>query len=146
MNSVIALSAHTGVRLAEVGFLLILFAGVWLVAAQIPQFKLPRTRTSSSFVTWCYWQAGAPDPNGSDYNGFGYLGTLATHGRRVAVPEPGDVVLYGAGSIPAIAGIYVGHGKVVVNGGEAGPDLRRIDFRSPRQIRSYEVVQRAVAG
>jgi hypothetical protein len=26
-------------RLAEVGFLLLLFAGVWLAAAQIPQFK-----------------------------------------------------------------------------------------------------------
>jgi hypothetical protein len=27
---------QTGVRLAEVGFLLILIAGVWLVAAEIP--------------------------------------------------------------------------------------------------------------
>jgi hypothetical protein len=33
------------VRLAEVGFLFILFAGVWLVAAAIPQFKLERART-----------------------------------------------------------------------------------------------------
>jgi hypothetical protein len=40
-----ALSSHTGVTLAEVGFLLILFAGVWLVAAQIPAFKMPRVRT-----------------------------------------------------------------------------------------------------
>jgi hypothetical protein len=40
-----ALSAHTGVRFAEVAFLLILFAGVWLVAAAIPQFKLERGRT-----------------------------------------------------------------------------------------------------
>ena len=34
-----------GVTLAEVGFLLILFAGVWLVAAQIPAFKMPTART-----------------------------------------------------------------------------------------------------
>jgi hypothetical protein len=40
-----ALSHHTGVTLAEVGFLLILFAGVWLVAAQIPAFKMPTART-----------------------------------------------------------------------------------------------------
>ncbi len=40
----VALSAHTGIRLAEVGFLLILFAGVWIVAAEIPQLKLRRTR------------------------------------------------------------------------------------------------------
>ena len=42
---VLALSRHTGVTLAEVGFLLILFAGVWLVAAQIPVFKMPKVRT-----------------------------------------------------------------------------------------------------
>lgn len=30
-----AMTRHTGIRLAEVGFLLILIAGVWLVAAEI---------------------------------------------------------------------------------------------------------------
>jgi len=42
---VLALSHQTGVTLAEVGFLLILFAGAWLVAAQIPAFKMPTART-----------------------------------------------------------------------------------------------------
>ena len=42
---VLALSQHTGRRLAEIGFLLILFAGIWLAAAQIPQFKFGTTRT-----------------------------------------------------------------------------------------------------
>jgi len=38
--------AHrTGVRLAEIGFLLVLFAGVWLTAAQIPQLKFGTGRT-----------------------------------------------------------------------------------------------------
>ena len=32
---VIALAHHTGQRLAEVGFLLILIAGIWLAAAQV---------------------------------------------------------------------------------------------------------------
>jgi hypothetical protein len=45
MNVVLGLSAHTGVRLAEIGFLLILFAGVWLAAAQVPRFKLSTART-----------------------------------------------------------------------------------------------------
>jgi hypothetical protein len=45
MNDVLALSHHTGARLAEVGFLLILFAGVWLVAAQIPALKFAQART-----------------------------------------------------------------------------------------------------
>jgi hypothetical protein len=33
------------VKLAEVGFLLILIAGLWLVAAEIPQLKLQKTRS-----------------------------------------------------------------------------------------------------
>jgi hypothetical protein len=41
----LALSHQTGVTLAEVGFLLILFAGVWLVAAEIPSFKIRTART-----------------------------------------------------------------------------------------------------
>jgi len=45
MSLVFSLSRHAGVRLAEVGFLLILFAGDWLVAAQIPQLKLGTART-----------------------------------------------------------------------------------------------------
>jgi hypothetical protein len=44
-SQLVGLTAHTGARLAEVGFLLILFAGVWLVAAEIPQFELKRART-----------------------------------------------------------------------------------------------------
>jgi hypothetical protein len=41
---VFAFSHQTGVTLAEAGFLLILFAGVWLVAAQISILKMPGTR------------------------------------------------------------------------------------------------------
>ncbi len=39
------MSHQTGIVLAEVGFLLILFAGIWLVAAQIAAFRLPTERT-----------------------------------------------------------------------------------------------------
>jgi len=45
VNLVLVLTHQTGVRLAEIGFLLILIAGVWLVAAQIPAFKFARART-----------------------------------------------------------------------------------------------------
>lgn len=37
-----ALSAHTGTRLAEVGFLLLAFAGIWLVGAEL--FRIQRVR------------------------------------------------------------------------------------------------------
>ena len=39
------MSEKTGIVLAEVGFLLLLFAGVWLAAAQIPLFRLATERT-----------------------------------------------------------------------------------------------------
>ena len=44
MDLIFALSQHTGIRLAEIGFLLMVFSGVWLVAAQIPRLKLERVR------------------------------------------------------------------------------------------------------
>jgi len=42
MSFVLALSQHTGTRLAEVAFLLILIAGVWLVAAEVPRLGIAR--------------------------------------------------------------------------------------------------------
>jgi hypothetical protein len=40
----LALAHQMGVLIAEVGFLLILFAGVWLVAAQIPRLRFGTAR------------------------------------------------------------------------------------------------------
>jgi hypothetical protein len=41
---VFAITHATGLKLAEFGFLLILIAGVWLVAAEIPALGLHRAR------------------------------------------------------------------------------------------------------
>jgi hypothetical protein len=46
------MSPHTGVRLAEIGFLLIVFAGVWLAAAQIPALKFGTVRTAISGIAF----------------------------------------------------------------------------------------------
>jgi hypothetical protein len=40
----LALTHQSGRRIAEVGFLLILFAGVWFVASDIPKLGLSRLR------------------------------------------------------------------------------------------------------
>jgi ribosomal protein L16/L10AE len=45
MSLVLGFGHHTGTRLAEVGFLLLLFAGVWLTAAQIPALRFATART-----------------------------------------------------------------------------------------------------
>lgn len=39
-----AITPATGIKLAEIGFLLILIAGVWLVAAEILALRLQRVR------------------------------------------------------------------------------------------------------
>ena len=45
MSILLGFTHHAGVRVAEVGFLLLLFAGVWLAAAQIPVFTFATART-----------------------------------------------------------------------------------------------------
>jgi hypothetical protein len=42
---IILMTHHTGRRLAELGFLLVLFAGIWFAAAEIPQFKFASGRS-----------------------------------------------------------------------------------------------------
>jgi hypothetical protein len=42
----IAMSPHAGIRLAEVGFLLVLFAGLWFAASAISFFGHARFRTA----------------------------------------------------------------------------------------------------
>lgn len=44
MILVLGLTRQTGVRLAEIGYLFIILAGVWLVIGQVPRFKLGSTR------------------------------------------------------------------------------------------------------
>ena len=74
---------------------------------------VPITADCSAAVTLWYKWAGAPDPNGLNYNGTGYTGTLLGHGRHIALKDvlPGDVIVYGPGT--------GWHTALVV---EAGPD------------------------
>lgn len=107
---------------------------------RVPRF--PEFEDCSSFATWCYWVAGAPDPNGRGYDGFGFTGTQVGPGNKVAEPRPGDLVFYGwepaPRNCPKHVAVYVGNGKVVSHGSESGPHLATLDYRSDRtQIRSY---------
>lgn len=100
---------------------------------------IPRYEDCSSFATWCYWLAGAADPNGLGYNGQGYTGTLAAHGRRVSISSlrPGDLVFYGGGFPYTHVAIYIGGGKVVSHGSESGPKIASVYYRTPSTARSY---------
>ena len=46
MDLVFNFTARTSMRVAEVGFLLMLIAGLWLLAAQFPLFKFSTARTT----------------------------------------------------------------------------------------------------
>ena len=98
----------------------------------------PTAEDCSSFATWCYFAAGAEDPNGRDYDGLGFTGTLVTRGRTTSTPQPGDLVFYGGtASVPAHVAVYVGNGKVVSHGQPSGPSLLAHDYRPIQQIRTY---------
>ena len=45
MSLLVGLTDHTGIRLAEVGFLLMAFAGFWFAVAGIASLRLGNTRS-----------------------------------------------------------------------------------------------------
>ena len=101
---------------------------------------VPHYEDCSSFVTWLYWVAAAPDPNGRGYDGYGYTGTQILNGHQVGLAqlEPGDLVFYGTRAVPSHVAVYVGGGKVVSHGSELGPLLVDRRYRSDiHSMRSY---------
>lgn len=108
------------------------------VLSQLRPPAFPHYADCSSFFTWCYYVAGAPDPNGLGYNGEGYTGTLYQNGRPAQSIDRGYAALYGPPTGAHVA-IGVGGGRVVSHGSEAGPYL--LDTAAYRgdlhQIRSY---------
>jgi WD40 repeat protein len=100
--------------------------------------NVPPYEDTSSFVTWCYWQADAPDPSELDYNGFEWSGSLVAQGNPVKTPRPGDIAFYGPSlKSPRYVAIYIGGGKVVAHTRETGPEVRTAKAPDFLQYRSY---------
>jgi len=92
----------------------------------------------SSFVTLCYKEAGAADPNGAGYSGNGYTGTLATHGAPVPYPSPGDLVFYGSPPDYHHVALVVGGGNQIQIGGDDGVKMESLNGPGPpTAYRSY---------
>lgn len=89
--------------------------------------KLPLYTDCSGFATLCYKWAGVPeDPNGNNYNGSGYTGTLLAHMTPVtqAQLQPGDFVLWARNGQGEHVAIVVETGSdplLVSHGQESGP-------------------------
>lgn len=106
--------------------------------------QVPSRWDCSAFVTNCYYAGKATDPNGRDYDGLGYTGTLISHGTRCDFSElePADLIFYGfssgkpgfsAGS-PTHVAMYVGGGNVLSMGSYP---MGFYDYNYRRDINTY---------
>jgi hypothetical protein len=116
---------------------------------------VPSELDCSSFVTFCYFVAGADDPNGSNFDGFGNTTSLVRSGRPCSPGEleAGDLVFYGstapqdasdalpAGS-PTHVAIYDGNGRVFSQGGPKRQNRMRrhpFDYRPISHCRHLDL-------
>lgn len=102
---------------------------MWGVKNKVVPPKIPLYEDCSSFATWCYWGAKVKDPNGFNYNGLGYTGTLANNGVKTTSPKPGDLAFYGRYPYSHVV-ICLGESKGISHGSERGPLLLNIYYRN----------------
>ena len=107
----------------------------------LPQF--PKFEDCSSSVTWLYFQAGAPDPNGRRYDGQGFTGTLVRRGKSISLSDaaPGDLVFYGDSSRRShVVCVMAGSGaaaRAFSHGSEESPSYVNIGYRPVAEVRRY---------
>lgn len=127
----IAKAAHTGyVNRDDIGYTQVAGARWDGITnhRNLPDF--PRSADCSSFAIWCYWAAGADDPNGTLYRG-GWSGSLMQRGEEVKIADArvGDLAFYGPSrSDIGHVTVYVGNGRCVSHGQESGPMLYPLDY------------------
>lgn len=107
-----------------------------LVAIGMPR-SLPLYTDCSGFYTLCCNWAGVPDPNGLNYNGYGFTGTLLQYMEEIPLEQAcrGDAIIYGPGTGDHVVLIVSDEGTdnpwVVSHGQERGPiKLRHLDEAS----------------
>jgi hypothetical protein len=111
----------------------------WNYAEVRPIPRLP-ARTSSSITTDCSgfvtmmaeWSE-MPDPNGLNYNGTGYTGTMLSHLPHIPFDETwrGDLCVFGGGTgthvvVLAIGGVREADPMVYSHGFQGGPIALRL--------------------
>lgn len=109
--------------------------------------EYPRNADCSSLASWILWDAiartyGVRDLVNNAYWRYGYTGSMYQRGKAVRLLKNikiGDLVFYGGGrGIPSHVAISLGGRRVLSHGGESGPLILDIDYRSDRRmIRRY---------
>lgn len=106
-----------------------------------PYPDVPRHTDCSGYVTWVFYQAGLPDPNGLGFSG-GFTGTLVVHGVPISPTSAthlhiGDLIFNGpSANNTTHVSIYVGHG-ISSGHGRFGIQLHQWNYRTVVAIRRY---------
>ena len=102
--------------------------------------ELPAVADCSAAVTYWYSWAGAPDPNGLGYDGYGFTGTLLEHGLKIPLGQviPGDVIVYGMapGEHTALV-VEAGSDPLTVSHGQQGDPSQVRVSQDGRQPQTY---------
>jgi hypothetical protein len=90
--------------------------------------ELPLMIDCSEYATCCYYAAGAEDPNGLGYNGFGFTGTMLDHLPSIPLSKakPGDLVVFTNARFPRGQHVVIitgwgGDPMCASQGGESDP-------------------------
>jgi hypothetical protein len=106
--------------------------------------QYPTTCDCSSTAYWQLWDAMARPYGTRDLVAHNhwltcYTGSMYKNGKAVvhdANLKVGDLIFYGVqgGGVPEHVATYIGGGKVFSHGGEFGPVLASLDYRSDRRM------------
>jgi len=106
----------------------IFYGQVRPIPVNLPAFSLPFTTDCSGFVTLMAKWSGNPDPNGNDFDGQGYTGTMLSHLPHISLSRTwrGDLAVFGG--YPGLhvvsllqGGSHEGDPAVASHGGPGGP-------------------------
>ena len=106
----------------------IFYGEVRPIPVNLLPFSLPFTTDCSGFVTLMAKWSGNPDPNGADFDGQGYSGTMLNNLKHIQLDKTwrGDLVVFGGyPGVHVVAmlqgGSQEGDPTVVSHGGPGGP-------------------------
>ena len=90
----------------------------------------PHTLDCSAFCIWTYWRAGAKDPSGLNFSGYGNTDSFFARGRHITQRQlkVGDLIVFGpGGSVHGVIVVQLGPDPLCSSMGQQGdPSLVRL--------------------